>query len=694
MAAVVLVASLSVTKVFHDKSITKSRQLIEQSAFSQWQLDSKVLADALVSQLRDPLLQSDTNRSQDILSELSEYKNIAYVYLTDAQGIILQDGGHNTDAHQQHISRLLPEVSSFSDASTLTSEGLIHLNRPIKSIDGNTLGYLYLGKRDSDAQATVSHHIKLLSEEKNKNQKTLLIILFLIFIALFFLVFPIVFFTSNKVFSPIRTLVQRTRDYAGGDRDVSFDLKREDEFGALGAALESMVTKLEASHEKTWDFAYRDTLTELPNRRFFYMKLDEIISESVSRSEKFAMIFIDLDFFKQVNDVYGHDIGDELLKAVSKRLINAVETHLSFHAELSKKNMLISRISGDEFVLILPTSKVADVKEFLGDLYQRFSLPVEIAGRRFVQSISAGITYFPQQASSATLLMKHADIAMYQAKRMGRATYCEFNEILKSDFQRRSTIKQTAQLAFDEDQFFIEYQPIVSVKDSSVVALEALIRWNHPSLGRLWPSSFIEVFDESGMATKLSIWMLEKICLDYRQERLPTTGCRISLNITSRVFLDADFSERLIALVKEYNLPNGMLCVELRETDFSEFSDRYRYYAAILSEAGVSLWIDDFGGASSSLSLLNDLPVTALKVSGKLVRDVEKATVKPIIQAIYSLAHALDVKVIASGVESEAQLALVTELGCEYAQGFHLKAPIMTEHVADLVDFRLTNAES
>jgi len=693
MGGVILIAGLSAIKVFHDKSIVEGRRLIEDSVLSQLFSDSELLSEALAGNLRDPLYSYDLSRIRAILRELSKNEDVTYLYLTDAEGKVVHDGTRSVSLFGESVSTLIPEsVISIDEGTATLFNSVVHVNRRIMAGE-TSIGTLFIGMEDDNARNKVAYYGQLLAKEQKQNETVLLTALLLIFFALLVLALPLVFFTSKRLLKPLYDLVKLSDHYAEGERDISFDLKRDDEFGVLGKALDNMVETLDDTHQQVWKLAYLDTLTELPNRRYFHEKLDEVISDSVARSEKFAMFFIDLDFFKQVNDAYGHDIGDQLLQAISKRLIASLDSHLSFHAEVKSQNRLISRISGDEFVLILPIVKVSDAKEFAESLYERFGVSLELAGRRFIQSISAGITYFPYQATSAKQLMKNADIAMYQAKKMGRSTYCEFNEVLKSDFQRRSMIKQTAAAAFDENQFFIEYQPIFEIESSTVTGAEALIRWAHPNLGRLWPSSFIGVFDESGVTTKLSLWMLERILIDFKGKRLPHENFRVSINITSRVFLDPEFSTRMIQMAQEYGVPKGYLCIELTETDLTKNSERCRYYSKLWLDAGISLWIDDFGGVSSSLTFLNELPVDALKMSGPLVRDLEHGTVKPIIQAIQSLASALDVSVIASGVESQAQLRLMKELGCEFAQGFCLGPPLAVSQLPSMLDPKLMVAE-
>ena len=691
---VILISALSAIKVFHDRSMAAGASAIEDSVLSQLVLDTELLTETLARNLRDPLYKYDLSRIRTILSEVSKSQDVVYLYIADNEGLIVHDGSRALDLFGSPISEFVPsDLLGSAREETTFLEGTVHLQKHISVGDGAAIGTLYLGFKDDEAREKIAYFSEMLAVEQNKNRTMLLSVLILVFFFLVACALPLSNLISKRLLKPVFELAERSRKYAGGDLDQSFKLDRNDEFGDLGLALDSMVSKLDESRQKAWNLAHMDILTELPNRRYFHEKLENIIEESSNKSEKFAMFFIDLDFFKQVNDACGHDIGDLLLKAVANRITTAMESHLSFHAEVSSQNHLVSRISGDEFVLILPIVHVSDAKEFADNLYERFGDPIEVSGRRFTQSISTGITYFPHQATSSKQLMKNADLAMYQAKSAGRSGYCEFNEVLKSEFQRRSMIKQSATAAFESDQFFLEYQPIFNISDSSVIGAEALVRWAHPDLGRLWPSSFIHVFDENGLTTKLALWVLENLVKDFEAKRLPQSDYRVSINISSRVFLDSEFHTRMIRLLNESNFPRDMLCIELAETDLSLNVDHCRYYAKMWQEEGVSLWIDDFGGVSSSLVFLNELPVDAIKISGSILRDLEKGKAKAIVQAIQSLARALEVSVIASGIESQAQLELMLEIGCELAQGFCLGSPLAIQQLPSKLDQTLVASE-
>jgi diguanylate cyclase (GGDEF)-like protein/PAS domain S-box-containing protein len=412
-----------------------------------------------------------------------------------------------------------------------------------------------------------------------------------------------------------------------------------------------------------------DSLTDLPKRLFFDAELQRRTKVKGGKRGGFTLLYLDLDKFKLINDTLGHDTGDLLLVAVSSRLQACI-----------RSNDILARMGGDEFTVLMPGLRSRSQAESVASrIIDSISRPFDIAGDRFVIGVSMGLAEYPADGTNATELLKHADAAMYSAKQAGRGTFRWYTGHVERDNQTRIEMERDLRQALDGDQFTIHYQPIISLSDGAIRGAEALLRWEHPEKGMVSPSLFIRVAEEMGLIRQIGDRVLREACLQAAEwHGLGLSELRIGVNVSTAQISHCEWIESVRSALSESGLDPSCLNLELTETDFA--SD-YAVLGTALREAaalGVSIAIDDFGMGYSSLSRLRDFPALHLKIDGSFVRDIErKAEDKALLRSIIDMAHSQGIQVTAEWVETEAQMEILRECGCDYAQGYFI-SPALT----------------
>jgi diguanylate cyclase (GGDEF)-like protein len=448
----------------------------------------------------------------------------------------------------------------------------------------------------------------------------------------------------------------------------------------LGATLLVLLTRLplralQRAEAELKHKAFHDDLTGLHNRDAFRRLLDDAIRRADQLRAQLAVLYIDLDRFKHINDTMGHDAGDEVLVAVAQRLLGSV-----------RSSDVVARLSGDEFaVLVDGLAGDAQAGEIADTLLARFEQPFTVRGRDWHLSCSVGLSIYPQHARESDKLLAFADTAMLHAKSSGRSARSLYNENMQESVARRIGLENDLRGALLRGEFELHYQPLVALKGGRITGAEALLRWRHPERGLVPPLDFIAVLEETGMIHAVGAWVLEEACArmrDWLAAGLPLA--RLAVNVSALQFArEAAFVEQVREALQRTGLPPHHLQLELTEGVLMSDSERSLALLSELSALGVSLAIDDFGTGYSSLSYLRSFPVDTLKVDRSFVRDMcTDSKDASIVSAIVHMAHSLDLKVTAEGIERADQLAALTKLGCDTAQGYLLGRP-MPE--ADLV---------
>ncbi len=441
-------------------------------------------------------------------------------------------------------------------------------------------------------------------------------------------------------------------------RTLGFTLERCQLHGELAAA------RLDQEH-----LATHDPLTGLPNRALFRDRLSASLLPAERNTEKLAVLFIDLDRFKSVNDTYGHDAGDHLLKQVSERLVAGV-----------RGCDMLARLGGDEFGCVLTgIGSPANAEKVARQILQSLSQPIALKEQRVACTPSIGIAIYPSDGADACLLMKHADAAMYTAKQQGRACLRFFNAKIHAEEIRRLTLEADLRHAMERGEFSIHYQPILDPKTGTVKALEALLRWEHPELGMIPPLDFILLAESSGMIIPLGEWVLRTACAQNKAwQQLGLAPVRVAVNLSALQFGDEN---NLLSMVREVLQETGLESrwLELEITESAAMNNPKLTIEVLttLRDLGVRIAIDDFGTGYSSLSYLQRFPIDTLKIDRSFVKDVmvdsESAAIT---HSIVHLAHSLGLETVAEGVEGAGQEAYLRKLNCTYVQGYYYSRPL------------------
>ncbi len=443
----------------------------------------------------------------------------------------------------------------------------------------------------------------------------------------------------------------------------------QDEIGSLSRSFNQMLETLEKrllernnAIKEMHVLANYDSLTQLPNRALCLDRLEQSISH-VSRTEsQIALMFIDLDNFKDINDYLGHSAGDMLLVRVSESLKKAL-----------RQSDTLARLGGDEFVVILTNFQSKDdlaniAEKCINAVAQDFNIMNNVVS----SSASIGISIFPEDASSSEALMKAADAAMYQAKEHGKSAYYFYEEKINALVARRHSIANALRFALRKKQLHVEYQPVVDLSSNKIVGAEALLRWNHPVHGAISPAEFIPIAESSGVIYPISLFVIESVCqfISETDSQLDD-NFTVALNLSPVLLRQKDLLEQIKNLLNKYQVPASVICFEVTENTLMNELENCVETLQALKQLGSRVSIDDFGTGYSSLSYLSKLPVDNLKIDKSFITDMlHNSNDTAIILAIISLAQSLHLRVIAEGVEDNAQLLFLKQHHCEYIQGF------------------------
>ncbi len=424
--------------------------------------------------------------------------------------------------------------------------------------------------------------------------------------------------------------------------------------------------------------AYHDSLTGLPNKSKFSEQLRESINRSIRSGQQFALMFVDLDRFKIINDSMGHDAGDQLIRIAGERL-----------SSLTREKDILFRWGGDEFTIILEDiDNLDDVSTITERIIKGMSSPISIAKQELVITTSIGIAVYPNDSDSAEALIKNADAAMYHAKGSGRNRYEFYTPEMNARAKERLELESGLQKALQNEEFILHYQPKYGASTQKLVGVEALLRWQHPSYGLVMPDRFIPALEENGLINAVGEWVLRTACAQNKmwQEQgfAPVT---VSVNISAVQFRSPQLIDTVARVLDETQLESRYLELELTESMFISNTEAAINTMYRLKDLGVSLSIDDFGSGYSSLSYLKRFPVDYLKIDRSFIKDIENSNKDAAItNAITVLAHSLNMKIVAEGVESQGQLDYLKSQGCQELQGFLFSRPISALEVSELLE--------
>jgi diguanylate cyclase (GGDEF)-like protein len=430
--------------------------------------------------------------------------------------------------------------------------------------------------------------------------------------------------------------------------------------------------------------AYYDSLTDLPNRTLFSKLLNQALSVARRYGTKFAVLFIDLDRFKNINDALGHVAGDLLLQEVGKRFKGCL-----------RESDVVARLGGDEFVVLLPNLDAAsDVEPVAHKLLTAASKSFTALGQEFHVTASIGISTFPMDGDDEHLLMKHADTAMYQAKEEGKNNFQFYSEQRNANSFERLALESSLRRALERGEFELHYQPKIDLRSGKIVGTEALLRWLHPELGMVSPAKFIPVAEETGLIVSIGRWVLRTACTQnvaWQKAGLPHLG--MAVNLSARQFLDDNLVHDVTSALRDAGMHPALLELEITESMLMHKPDKAIAILREFRDLGVRLAIDDFGTGYSSLSNLKQFPIDTIKVDRSFIRELPgNAENRGITEAIIAMGRALSLTVVAEGVETKEQAEYLREHACDEFQGFYFSKAVRASEFSELLEAQISAA--
>lgn len=432
--------------------------------------------------------------------------------------------------------------------------------------------------------------------------------------------------------------------------------------------IESSLEKQQATELKLNQLAYYDSLTGLPNRTLFENRLCSLMQESDINQSKFALVFIDVDNFKHINDTMGHMAGDSFLQHIAKTLVENIGVY-----------DFVARLGGDEFGIVLSNIQTKEeAAQKVQNLQWFLRRPWSINRQEFYVSVSAGIVIYPDQGDNISLLLRNADIAMYNVKKHMKDNFCFYSESLKDKNLKHIAMINELHKAIENNEFYLVYQPIVDLINGRLMGVEALIRWRHPEKGVIPPIDFIPIAEETGLIHTIGYWVLRTALLQkkcWEDNGLP--NIKMSVNVSGKSLIQQGFVNEVRNIISDLRLNTSEIQIEITESVLIEKMKQSQKVLEDLSEMGIQIALDDFGTGYSSLTYLKNLPIDVVKLDGNFVKGImtqEEDSV--IVESVIKLTHDLDLTLVAEGIETEEQLALLRNNRCDFGQGYYFSRPV------------------
>jgi diguanylate cyclase (GGDEF)-like protein len=512
-----------------------------------------------------------------------------------------------------------------------------------------------------------------LIEDQLKDELMEHILLLVVFMAV---IFGASFFYSRSITKPISYVVGQVNEIAKGNFGKRLTMKRKDEFGvlaqnvnALSESLKEYTDDLEHSKKIIEFQAYHDPLTSLPNRRYIKERIEAIKDSRNIDEQQVSVIFLDVDRFKHVNDTLGHNVGDELIKEIGKRVLACV---ISDHS-------VVARQGGDEFIILLENHSEEESLKVAERIVQAVKKPYLIEENELYVSASCGISMYPNHSEDLDTLIMYSDMAMYAAKNVGGNKAVLYNESMSNQNKERAEIEKRLRKAIEEDRLEVYFQPKVNAKSNQITGVEALVRWTDEEIGFVSPGLFIPIAEDTGLIQPMWEQVMRKSCTKVSQWNKETgKTLSLSVNFSAKQFQDSpQIVGKVQSILKECHLSPELFEIEITESVLMYNTKEIMHALQKLQATGIKIAIDDFGTGYSSMSYLKDLPINTLKIDQSFIQDIkEDYENSEIALAIINLAKSLKLDVIAEGVEKEHQKQYLIENNCEHMQGFYFSKPI------------------
>ncbi|MES2831539.1 MAG: EAL domain-containing protein [Pseudomonadota bacterium] len=478
------------------------------------------------------------------------------------------------------------------------------------------------------------------------------------------------FLTARRITTPLKDLARIAERFGRGDYSAGVAARGDDEIGALSRAFETMRVGILRREQEIGRLAYWDTLTNLPNRARFSMQLSEAIRKAAKSGRPLYIIMMDLDRFKNVNDVLGHTFGDALLRQVGERL----------KLQIRCENDQVARLGGDEFAILLEMP-LPEAQAVAARILQSLEEPISLEDQTVDLGAGIGIAGYPEHGNDAESLLSRAEIAMYAAKKTGNEAVV-YDPALDKGSQQSLSMLSELRRALERNEFRLYVQPKLSLSSGKLIGLEALIRWVHPEKGMIFPDNFIPFAEKTGFIRMLTRWVLEESAALCRALALQGIHVKISANLSTRDLLDQELPAKFAEVLARHQVQPSSFCLEITESAIMDDPVRAQLTLERFNAMGVQLSIDDFGTGYSSLAYLKRLPVDELKIDKSFVMNMESgADDAKIVRSTIDLGHNMGLRVVAEGIESEAVWKQLAAMGCDQGQGYFMSRPIPSDQL-------------
>jgi diguanylate cyclase (GGDEF)-like protein len=478
-------------------------------------------------------------------------------------------------------------------------------------------------------------------------------------------------FIARNITQPINKLADVAHKIEQGDYAQRVSVEQKGEIGALASSFNHMLEGIVTREKENLRLAFEDHLTALPNRAMFYDRLQQALLLAKRHGHPVSVMMLDLDRFKYVNDTLGHPVGDKVLKEVALRL-----------RELLRESDTVARLGGDEFAVLLPSGDVERAGTVARRILQSLELPIVVEDQPIDVGTSIGIVFYPEHGEDADMLLRHADISMYAAKR-NKSGFATYDSRLEEHRQEHLTLLGELRRAIEQNELVLFYQPKFNFAKNSVTGVEALIRWEHPVRGNVPPSEFVPFAEQTGNIRMITRWVIDAAVRQCGEWQAAGHALKISINVSARDLLDREIVAYVSSTLQKYKVRPELICIELTESALMEDPVRARETLHQLHALGIRLSMDDYGTGYSSLAYIKNLALDELKIDRAFVTglnaDDQSAA---IIRSTIELGHSLGMTVVAEGVETEQELSALKRFGCDYAQGYHVCKP---KRASDLI---------
>ena len=654
-------------------------ELYEQNLRDRGQSLTRMLADAL----RNPLYYADLDEIGSIVRGVRGQDNVGYVLVYDDRGRVVSDGSLDIPGYGLRMDDpLAAGAIAATGLKVQRSAAYYDVSAPImignQHIGGVRVGIRLAEVRDYENRAGTRMHAQLAKVGQRHLGLVAALLALLCGVAVL-----AIWYGQRMLVRPMRWLAESAQRIENGDYAIEArEEHRQDEVGDLVRAFERMRASIERHDREIRHLAYTDALTGLPNRVAFRERLDHWLMLCEDSRLQMALLFIDIDDFKRVNDTLGHEAGDEVLLQFANRIGGAVRG-------VADDAAMVARLGGDEFVILVQGTGLREVAARLAArLVADLGRPLAVQDRQVFLGASIGVTLFPEDAAGATALLKNGDIAMYQAKVAGKNCYRFYSRAMNHAVERRAQLEEELRGAWDRGEMSLVYQPIFSAETGLLAGAEALLRWSHPVLGTVAPSVFIDVAEQSGLIEAIGPNVLRVACREAAGWRRPAGAppLFISVNVSPRQLRRGDLVEIVGECLDSSGLLASQLHLELTETAVIDDEMQASNLLAKLHGAGIKVWLDDFGTGFSGLSYLKRVPVDGVKIDRSFVVDLPRDPDDlALTTAIISMAHSLGITVVAEGIEKRDQYELLRERGCDLMQGYWMSHPLTADEFAALL---------